>query len=75
MINFILDLFPFLVYNSKAFCEFEVGEIFQDNKLLYMLLERDAVKVKIVRWNWWTKLWWGGNIEHRSKATNGPEGA
>ena len=63
IVNFILDLFPFYVYkNSESFCHINVGDVFMDGPVRYRLLYRDSAKIQIVRYNWWTKLWWGGII-------------
>jgi hypothetical protein len=63
VLNFILDLFPFYVYkHSEAFCEINVGDTFMDGAITYRLLYRDCAKIQVVRYNWWTKLWWGGTI-------------
>ncbi len=63
MLNFILDLFPFYVTkNVEAFCDINVGDTFMDGKTRYRLLYRDCAKLRVVHYNLWTKLWWGGDI-------------
>lgn len=44
-----LDFFPFTV-KSEPFCNIEIGEVFQVDNAEYRLLERDAFKVRVVRW-------------------------
>jgi hypothetical protein len=65
---FIHDLlervWPLTINHSLPFCEYEVGDLFEETTGVYRLLERDSVKVKIVHWNWWTKLWWSGTIKN-----------
>lgn len=58
LLDFIHDLFPYTIIPSLPFADIEIGQIFIDNGVKYKLLYRDAIKVEIVRWNWWTKLWW-----------------
>jgi hypothetical protein len=71
MLNDILFfIWPFYV-PSNIVCNVEVGELFQDDSSMYLLLERDAVKAKVVHWNIWTGIWWkGSTLEYRSKVTN-----
>ena len=65
MVNLILDLFPFWVSPSSPFCNLEVGDVFQERDGIYRLLYRDMSKVQVVKLNWWTKLWYGGEINGR----------
>lgn len=44
-----LDFFPFTV-KSEPFCNIEIGEVFQVDNSEYRLLERNAFKVRVVRW-------------------------
>jgi len=62
--EWLYDLFPFTVFPSSLFCDIELGQVFTvpDSDCKYRLLDRDAFKVRIVRWNSWTKLWWGKEI-------------
>jgi len=65
MINWLYDLFPFTVAPAAPFREVGVGEVFTSPVGTYRLLELGINEARVVRWNWWTKLWWGGKIEHR----------
>lgn len=69
--DLMLKVYPFWCFPSTPFCEIEVGELFKDKKHVYRLLKRDPWKVRVVHWNWWTRLWWGGDLnEYRRKVTN-----
>ncbi len=62
-LNWVLDrIAPFTVFTSSPFCDLKVGEYFQERDGLYRLIERNAIRVRVVKVNWWTKLWWGGVI-------------
>ena len=65
-------IWPLVVTPSSPFCEYEVGEIFEESSGVYRLLYRDATKVKIVHMNWFTRIFWGEKKNgNGSKATNG----
>ncbi len=68
MTSIMVNILPFWVDTSSPFCNLEVGDVFQERDGLYRLLYRDMVKVRVVKLNWWTVLWYGGNINGRSLA-------
>lgn len=61
----LFEFFPFYVYPSSFFCDIELGGKFLFDDRKYLLLERDAVKVKLVRYTWWTKYLWGRKLEKK----------
>lgn len=65
--SILFNWLPFDVYPSSLFCEIPLGSLFSSVGGVYRLLHRDAVKVTVVKWNWFTKLFWGGKLknEHR----------
>jgi hypothetical protein len=62
--------FPFIVHTSYPFCDIEVGQVFDQPDGKYLLLERNAIRVKVVKINWFSKLFWKKYIKgengHRS---------
>ena len=65
---FIHDLmskaWPLEVSPSSLYSEHEVGDIFEEPSGVYRLLKRDVVNATIVHMNWWTRIWWGGEVKH-----------
>jgi hypothetical protein len=66
IVQWFLDLKPYTIWPSSPFAGIEVGDVFEESDGLWRLLEHDAVKVRVVKLNWWTKLWWGGQINGKS---------
>jgi len=63
MNDFLMKIYPFWIAPSSLLCDVEMGELFRDSRDIYRLIYRDPWKARIVRWNWWTQMWWGGRIE------------
>jgi len=61
MLDTIHESFPFTAFPSSVFCDIELGVVFAvpNSTAKYLLMQRDAFKVTLVRWNWWSQLWWG----------------
>jgi hypothetical protein len=57
--NVFFYIWPFWASPSSAFCDIETGALFKDSNTTWRLLSRDAVRVRVVHWNAWTRLWWG----------------
>ena len=70
ILGWLHDSFPYEIFPSSHFCDIEVGDVFQEQDGIWRLLYRDAAKVQIVKVNWFTKLFWGGQINGRI-LTNG----
>jgi len=68
---FIHDLmakaWPLEINHSLPFCEYEVGDYFEEASGVYRLLYRDITKVRIVHMNRWTRIWWGGPIKAKQE--------
>lgn len=63
MLDWLYDnLAPFTVFTSSPFCNLKVGDTFEEKDGVYRLLKRDVCKVTIVKLNWWTRLWWNGDL-------------
>lgn len=58
MFDWLLDLFPFTVVPSSSFAHINLGEVFVCEGGFYKLLYRDAVKVKVLKWNALTRFIW-----------------
>lgn len=61
------NLYPFTAFTSSPFCNLSVGDYFEECNGTYRLLERDAVKVRVVRKNWFTNIFWGKNWKPKPK--------
>lgn len=61
--DFMERLWPLTISPSAPFCEYEVGQLFEEPSGVYRLLYRDVNKVRVVHWNTWTKLWWGRDCQ------------
>lgn len=62
MFQWFFDCFPYTIEPSSPFCLLEVGDLFQERDGLWLLLYRDAVKVKVVKMTWIGRLIYGGKI-------------
>jgi len=66
-LSLLMDLFPLHVVPSSLFCDIQLGQVFKGGTAYYILLERDMMKVKILRWNKLTQFLWRKKInESRS---------
>lgn len=54
--------FPLIVHTSAPFCDVQVGQTFDQPDGLYLFLERNAIKVKVVKINWFSKWFWRKHI-------------
>lgn len=66
--NTLDNMFPFIAFTSAPFCNLNIGDCFQERDGVYCLLMRDAIKVKVVKVNWWTRMFWGKQFKNESIA-------
>lgn len=68
MLQVLYDMFPYTC-PAFPFASINTGDLFEqpiDGKnQLFRLIYRDAINVKVVHWNWFTRLFWGGIINGR----------
>jgi hypothetical protein len=57
MLDWLYDLIPMTI-PSSLICDFDVGDLFEEQSGVYLLLSRDAFNARIVTWTKWTRIFW-----------------